>query len=105
MAQCSAGVATPVPEFSFLRLEGGDLVLSAMKVADREDSLVVRVCNPTTRTARGAVVLANAVASARTANLNEDPQRSVPVTGGNRVQLELAPKKIVTLLLKVKPLD
>ena len=105
MAQCSAGVATPVPEFSFLRLEGDDLVLSAMKVADREDALVVRVYNPTTRTARGAVVLANAVASARTANLNEEPQGSVPVTGGNRVELELAPKKIVTLLLKVKPLD
>ncbi len=94
-------------EESFLRIDGGALVLSAMKRAEAPDEheggdpggrLVLRLYNPTSTTQQARIRLRGGISRAWCANILEQPGDELPVTGGELV-LTLGPKKIVTLLI------
>ncbi|MDK1030626.1 MAG: glycoside hydrolase family 38 C-terminal domain-containing protein, partial [Planctomycetia bacterium] len=90
----------PLPiEASLFSLEPDNLVLSAMKQAEDRKSIIVRVYNPTSRTINGKVRFHGLIKSARLVNLNEEPIKKVPVTGGRTVSLAVAKHKIVTVEL------
>lgn len=59
-------------EASFIRVEPANIVLSAMKKADRDDSLILRVYNSTGDTVTAKISLGFGFKSASLANLNED---------------------------------
>jgi alpha-mannosidase len=104
VTQCSAGLRALKPELSFLEIGPRPLTLSALKVAESGRSLIVRVFNPTGRKLSGRIGTANAMKRARLVNLNEEPLRELELGDPHRLELEILPKKIVTLELFVRPL-
>ena len=96
--------AAPGPgprQASFLSLEPGELVLSALKAAEDEEGLyVLRLYNPTAAGVSGRVRLARAVGEAWLASLNEERVRPARVGPDGAVAVDVGPKKVVTLLLR-----
>lgn len=103
-AQVSPGVVVKRPEVSFLRIAPEDLVLSALKVSESDNSLIVRFFNPTGRAIKGTISTANELKRARLVNLNEEPLEPVELADAHIVKLDVGKKKIVTLELFVKKL-
>jgi len=104
---CQAGPeagGTLPRRFSFLAIEGCGIVMSAFKMAERGDGVVVRVYNPSEAPARGTLRCFREVAEAAVANMNEEPlgAEDVRIEDG-AVRLELPPKKVKTLLLRMRP--
>ncbi|MGQ9853306.1 MAG: alpha-mannosidase [Candidatus Oleimicrobiaceae bacterium] len=81
---------------SFIRIEPDALVLSAVKRSSRNDSLVVRLFNPTERRVEGVVTFWRPVKRANLVKLNELPLEAATVKG-DRLLLPVAKKKIVTV--------
>ncbi|MBI3947064.1 MAG: alpha-mannosidase [Armatimonadetes bacterium] len=86
-------------EYSFLSVDSGDVFIEAVKRAEKEDALVVRLYEA--HNTRGPVRLITTlpVKDAFLADLMEDPIRPVPVKDGE-IRLEVKPFEIVTLLLR-----
>lgn len=92
------GVVLPRDRHSFLSVEGHNAVLSAVKRAEREDALIVRLFNPSTEPTTATVRFANALANAELVNLNEEPLgQTLTVDSEHQISVNLAPKKIVTI--------
>lgn len=85
---------------SWLRVEGGNAILSAVKRAEESDALIVRLYNPSPLPTRAAVHLPAAIHSAALTDLQEREIGSVARAGTGSVEVEIAPKKIVTLKLQ-----
>lgn len=80
---------------SFFTLDTEDLVVSAVKKADRAEALVVRVFEPRGVAAETAIAFAGEKSAFRTANLLEEDLR-----GGEEQTLRLSPYEIRTVLLR-----
>ncbi len=99
--------AAPLPEASregaeelcYLTVEPNTLVVTALKKAERDDALVVRLLNIGETETEGTVTFAKAPASVQLANLNEEPQSELAVEG-QAVKVKARPKQLVTLLVK-----
>ena len=104
VSQSGKGGGGKLPrEMSFLELEGNGLVLSAVKKSDRDDSLIVRVFNPTGGTVAGKITFPAGVVSARAVTLNEKPARNRKASAaGNAVKLVVPAKKIYTVSVKFR---
>lgn len=89
------------PASSFLELEGEDLVLSAVKKAEEDNRLIVRVFNTSEESCSGSLLCRQPVESAASVGMDEAGEGALPVDN-NRVRFEAAPKKIVTLALKCR---
>jgi mannosylglycerate hydrolase len=98
----------PLPlAWSFVTLAPETVVLSAVKRAEREDALIVRIYNPTERSVEAEVRLLFPFREARLANLNEVAlpeseavaHQLAPI-GDQGVRLELRGGEIATLLLR-----
>ncbi len=86
---------------SLLRLEGSNIILSAVKRAENLDGLIVRAHNPSCRPATAWLTLPWKAAAARQVDLDESvrgPDRTLPVGPDGRVALEVAPGQILTVL-------
>lgn len=91
----------PLPiDSSLIRLFPESLVLSAVKQAEEGEGLIVRFYNIGTKKAKGAVEFHHAVKDAAFANLNEETLKRATVKKGNRVEVSVVPKGIVTLRVR-----
>ncbi|MCH7731696.1 MAG: alpha-mannosidase [Candidatus Marinimicrobia bacterium] len=86
-------------EFSFLSVEPDKLVISAIKRAEEEDSLIVRLYNITDRTIEGFIETYKKLRRAAETNLNEEPKGELPVELNSKVPLIVKGLEIKTIRL------
>ena len=89
---------------SFLEIEPPSIVLSAVKKAEKEDALVIRIYNTGKTAQNAALKLYRPVRSASLINLKEDEiAEQIPLSvDGNKLTLkQIPPGKIVTLKLQL----
>ncbi|MBN1421115.1 MAG: glycoside hydrolase family 38 [Planctomycetes bacterium] len=99
--QGPAGGASPAAR-SFLDLETGEVVVSAVKGAEDGDGTIVRVWNPSDAEARDAIIFGVPVESAEFVTLAEERIEAVRIREG-RVPVSLGPKRISALRIRVAP--
>jgi len=85
---------------SFLEIEPSNLALSALKKAERSDSLILRVFNPTWETIDGSITFWQDIKEAWATNLNEERREQLQ-PDGKELKLSVPKKKIVTIELIV----
>jgi alpha-mannosidase len=81
-------------------LDTTDLVLDTVKLAEREDALVLRLYEAHGAHGRARLTLAVECTAVMRANLLEDPQGDELPLGGSAVELEYRPFEIITLLVR-----
>jgi alpha-mannosidase len=86
---------------SFLSMEPEYAVVSAVKKAERDDSLILRLYNISSKPIKSALTLAYPPKAVALTNLNEEPITQLPLDG-NRISVEIQPRKIVTLSISLK---
>ena len=84
-------------ELSFIELEGDGLVLNAVKKGEWDDSLILRVSNPTSRPAKGAIRLRGPFAKAEAVNMKETEVEQKLAYEQGRILVTLQPKKVLTV--------
>ncbi len=87
------------PRHGFLDITPGIVQLSSYKRAEDGDGWVLRLYNPSEDTVPATINAPDYISRAARVTLEELPLEDVPVAAGT-VSLDIAPKKIVTLLLK-----
>lgn len=96
-AQAGPHAGTLPKSMSFLELQGANLQLTAFKRAeDHKSSYVVRIFNPTSKAAKGKLILSKPVKKAWQTNMNEERREKIEPKG-NTIPLSLGKKKIVTI--------
>ena len=85
---------------SFLSIDPVNLMLSTFKKAERSDSLILRVFNPTTDDIDGTITFHKEIKTAWITNLNEERREQLQ-PDGKKINLKVGKKKIVTLELEV----
>ncbi len=93
------GVATALPPFVGLTLEGAGLSFSAAKRSDDGQWLVLRCINQRATTVRGAWHLPRAATEVRTSRLDESPGPPA-LFASTRVPVTAPPFSVVTLLVR-----
>ncbi len=92
---------------SFIHTSPSSLAVSAVKRAEDEDALVVRVYNPLDSAVRGELILAQPFRDVRLVNLNEDEvvARSEDLARilSTGVRIGLRAGEIKTLLFRLEP--
>jgi len=83
--------------FSFLKIEPQELVLSAVKKAEKEDALLVRFFNIASYEVGGSITLAEAPKRAVLANLLEEDVEEL--NAGKQLEVKVKPFQIITLKL------
>jgi len=86
---------------SFIKIDPGKLILSAVKKSSRNDSLIVRVFNPTEETITGTIRFGKPIQQANLVNLNEQ-FISKANFNGNSVTISALKNKIITLEVILK---
>ena len=87
---------------SFLKLQPDDLVITAVKKAEKDHASVIRFFNPTEKTITGSVHLDFDISSAHYVTLEEEPLSECKVSN-NTVSFEAASKKIVSVKIFANP--
>jgi alpha-mannosidase len=82
---------------TLLGVDSAEIHLSAVKLGDDEDTLIVRVYNLTSRPVRGAIELFTPMRAVLEVNLNEEGGQQIALDGGHRFAIELGPHQIKTL--------
>lgn len=82
---------------SFVETSHPELVVSAIKRAEKSDMLVVRFYNTSTKAITGGWVRARGAKSAKLLNLNEEVQETTVDFSDGTARLDVPAKKIVTL--------
>jgi alpha-mannosidase len=85
---------------SLFAIDTTDLVLDTVKLAEREDALVLRLYEAHGARGRARIALGVDVASVVRANLLEDPEGGALVLADGSVELDYRPFEIITLLLR-----
>ena len=91
-------------ELDFIKIDSDKLVLSAVKKAERSDDFIIRVYNPGTEPAAGALELFRDIAAAGRVNLNEEPVGGEGVLShsGRKLHMNVGAKKIETVMIRVE---
>ncbi len=87
---------------SFVKISPDYLKITALKKAENEDLLILRLLNVTNKKGRGRIDFYNDVEKAYRLNLNEEIQKELDIEKNNSVLFEALPKEIVTIGLQVK---
>lgn len=96
-AQAGPHEGTLPKSMGFLELQGANLQLTAFKRAeDHKGSYIVRIFNPTAKSAKGKLILSKPVKKAWLTNMNEE-RRVKLEPKGNTIPLSLGKKKIATI--------
>jgi alpha-mannosidase len=85
---------------SFLGSSNEHIEISAVKKAEAEDALIVRVYNPTKETHRGSLNFFPSIKAVYETNLNEEKKNRVKCSQ-NGFGMELYPKKIATYCIEI----
>jgi alpha-mannosidase len=88
-------------EKGFISLDNANLSVSGIKQASRSEALIIRLFNATDAEQAGKLTFAVPVLDVAYANLNEENSAERPVWSGNQIDVLAAPKKIVTLAVKL----
>ncbi|MCG2676239.1 glycosyl hydrolase-related protein, partial [bacterium] len=86
-------------EFSFLSVEPDELVISAIKKAEENNSLIVRLYNITDRTVEGYIATYKELKRVTETNLNEEPKKELPMELNSKVPLTVKGFEIKTIKL------
>ncbi|MCX6022604.1 MAG: glycosyl hydrolase-related protein [Chloroflexi bacterium] len=91
----------PLPSaHQFIRITPPSVVVSAVKLAENGDGLMVRLYNPTARSVEAIIAIAWPLAAAHLTDMEEHPGERLEVaTDGRSVGVTLGPSKIVTVRL------
>ncbi|MGC8861467.1 MAG: alpha-mannosidase, partial [Armatimonadota bacterium] len=89
------------PEHSFVSVVPANLVVTALKKAEKANALVVRVFNTTPDAVEAAVTLNRKFRSATLANLNEEPAGAKLAAQGNTVRFPMPGFRIQTVLFNL----
>ena len=96
---------SPLPmESSLLGIEGGPLVLSALKEAEDGSGIVVRVYNPSPGPVGGVLRFTRRVKGARCCSLNEEPSLEIEIASGpegDTVPLSVGPGGILSVHVRL----
>ena len=84
------------PVLGFIKIDPEQLVLSAVKKSSRQDSLIVRVFNPTEKTVSGTIRFWKRILMANLVDLNEK-FISETIFDENSVKIHVTKNKIITL--------
>ena len=96
-APTQTGGALP-PVQSFLHVEGKNCILTTLKQAEQSEDWILRLHNPSGHTSRARICLPFEAVAVHLAGLDEQPDQSEPITGGqSQFEVELPPHKIITL--------
>ena len=85
-------------EMSFVEVEPTNLSMAALKHCEDNDSLILRLFNPTWKDINGKLKFYRPVKEAYLTNLNEERQKELDVHG-NTVAIQIPKKKIFTIEL------
>lgn len=88
-------------ELSWIEVEPKLLVVSAIKLSERGDGIVVRIYNPSEKAIEGTCLLSLGVQRASFVNLNEEVISGAALDKKGAVRLTIRPKAIVSFLLEV----
>lgn len=99
-AQMRANPGTLPRTLSFMKLSPAKLVLSAIKLSERGDSIIVRFHNPTDREIQGSLECWAKLQAAYRVSLEEERQEELKVEKEKTVRFSVAGRKILTLELK-----
>ncbi|GFP27725.1 mannosylglycerate hydrolase [Candidatus Hakubella thermalkaliphila] len=86
-------------EFSFLSVEPDELVISAIKKAEEDNSLIVRLYNIVDRTVEGYIEMYKELKRVMETNLNEEPKKELPMELNSKVPLTVKGFEIKTIKL------
>ena len=90
-----------VLEQGFVSITPDSLTLSALKVADEKEGIVLRLSNPVGRTVEGTVHFETSVKEAFRVKMNEEMIEAVVVSNGHDLRLTVKPYEVVTMLIKI----
>jgi mannosylglycerate hydrolase len=85
-----------------LSLAPPQLVLSAVKPAEREDGIVVRVLNPTDAPVHADLQLAHAIAGARAVRLDEEPTGEPVDVDAHSIRFTVPPHALRSVLIHLR---
>jgi mannosylglycerate hydrolase len=97
--ECAMAAGEGPKEAAFVSVEPSDLILSALKRAERSDDYVVRLYNTTDKGVDGTISVGLPVTHYAFANLNEEAIVDRERIDGSAFRIVVPPKRIVTLLL------
>lgn len=97
------GEAGVPAEASLLNVEGPGLLLSAIKRAEEENAIIVRVCNPLDRPVRGKITALWKVTRAECVRLDETPIRPLDLHSPDTVAIVVRGGEIATVKLVMSP--
>jgi len=89
-------------ELSFLEVHGQGLQISAVKKGEWDDSLIVRLYNPTERHIKGTVKLGINVTKAEIINMMESQTEAKLPVKDNSIVAEVNAKKVITIKFNVE---
>jgi hypothetical protein len=95
----TSGTTLPM-DYGFLEVSEG-VVTSAVKKAERDDALILRVFNPSDRTARATVRLAAPIRKVELVSLNEEPIRRIG-SAARSFSFPVGRKKICTFKVALR---
>jgi mannosylglycerate hydrolase len=89
-------------ELSFLKIGSRNIVISALKKANREDAVIVRVFNPSAQSVETEIQWMKKIRGLESVNLNEETIHSEdsPLVDGNKFKVHIGAKKIATYKVK-----
>jgi alpha-mannosidase len=87
------------PQASWLRVSGRNVVLSAVKRAEEDEALIVRLFNPSNVPTEALLWLPRPIRAAALVDLQETLIEALPVEQTDQIRLTITPKQIVTLRL------
>ena len=96
MSQSGKGGGKLPKELSFISVEPKEIQLSSLKKAERSDSLILRLFNPTNMEIEGVIKTFKEIKEAWITNMNEERREQLEVKG-NSVKVKFGHKKIVTV--------
>ncbi|HCE46333.1 MAG TPA: hypothetical protein DET40_22535 [Lentisphaeria bacterium] len=89
-------------ELDFIKFASTKLAFSSFKKADREDAVILRVFNPSTKNVETEIEFFKDLKKAEAVNLNEEKLSSTPALkpNGKKLKFSVGPKKIASFKLK-----
>jgi alpha-mannosidase len=87
---------------SFMKIEPEELILTAVKKSERNDSIIVRFYNPTDKELNGILWSKFPLKEAQLLQLNEDFIKELSLENENQVIIKAPGKKIITIGLGLK---
>ena len=86
--------------YSFMKIEPDEIVISAIKKAEDDDSMVVRAFNIVDREIEAKITLPKNVKRAWLTNLNEEIIKEIESVSKNLITLKVPPHKIITIKIQ-----